>query len=118
MSPSVYISALRLTAAKQALIATDRSIAEIAFDCGFSSQSYFNYKFKAEMGISPLKYRKDMLSRIEINNFCYILYVFTALSASALCFENSFTASASVKPIKRNRIISASPKNIIITDNI
>ncbi len=65
-SPAAYISALRLTAAKQALIATDSSIAEIAFDCGFSSHSYFNYKFKAETGVSPLKYRKDMLSRIEI----------------------------------------------------
>lgn len=65
-SPAAYISALRHTAAKQALIATDSSIAEIAFDCGFSSHSYFNYKFKAETGVSPLKYRKDMLSRIEI----------------------------------------------------
>ena len=65
-SPAEYISALRLTAAKQALIATDSSIADIAFDCGFSSQSYFNYKFKSEVGVSPLKYRKDMLSRIEI----------------------------------------------------
>lgn len=66
ISPAEYISALRLTAAKQALIATDSSIADIAFACGFSSQSYFNYKFKSEVGVSPLKYRKDMLSRIEI----------------------------------------------------
>ena len=66
VSPSAYITTLRLTSAKQALIATDNSIADIAFDCGFSSQSYFNYKFKSEMGVSPLKYRKDMLSRIEI----------------------------------------------------
>ena len=65
-SPAEYISALRLTAAKRALIATDSSIADIAFDCGFSSQSYFNYKFKSDVGVSPLKYRKDMLSRIEI----------------------------------------------------
>ena len=57
---------IRISAAKQLLITKDYSIARIAADCGFSSQSYFNYKFKSEMGVSPLKYRKDMLSRIEI----------------------------------------------------
>lgn len=53
-------------AAKQLLITKDYSIARIAADCGFSSQSYFNYSFKKQTGLSPLKYREKMLSQIDI----------------------------------------------------
>lgn len=53
-------------AAKQLLITKDYSIARIAADCGFYSQSYFNYSFKKQAGLSPLKYRKKMLSQIDI----------------------------------------------------
>ena len=66
ITPSDYILKIRISAAKQLLITKDDSIARIAADCGFSSQSYFNYSFKKQTGLSPLKYRKKMLSQIDI----------------------------------------------------
>lgn len=66
ITPSDYILKIRISAAKQLLITKDDSLARIAADCGFSSQSYFNYSFKKQTGLSPLKYRKKMLSQIDI----------------------------------------------------
>ena len=66
ITPSDYIMKIRISAAKQLLIPKDYSIARTAADCGFSSQSYFNYSFKKQTGLSPLKYRKKMLSQIDI----------------------------------------------------
>lgn len=66
ITPSDYILKIRISAAKQLLITKDDSLAKIAADCGFSSQSYFNYSFKKQTGLSPLKYRKKLLSQIDI----------------------------------------------------
>ena len=49
----------RIIAASQMLNEDDRPLAEIASLCGFSSQNYFSYKFKAHMGESPSHYRKE-----------------------------------------------------------
>lgn len=66
VTPAEYTLQVRLSAAKQLLITADASLAEIAETCGFSSQSYFNYSFKRQTGLSPLKYRKKMRSQIDI----------------------------------------------------
>lgn len=66
ITPSDYVLKIRISAAKQLLITKDDSLARIAADCGFSSQSYFNCSFKKQTGLSPLKYRKKMLSQIDI----------------------------------------------------
>lgn len=52
-SPNQLISSIRLNKAKKILIATDLSIAEIAFKFGFSSPSYFSKCFKKEFNINP-----------------------------------------------------------------
>lgn len=65
-TPSKYVFDCRIAAAKVALVTQSSPISEIANSCGFSSQSYFNYKFKEAVGKSPLQYRKIMLSRKEI----------------------------------------------------
>lgn len=65
ITPAQYTLYTRINAAKQLLITTNETISYIASACGFSSQSYFNYKFKEETGLPPLKYRKKMLSRID-----------------------------------------------------
>lgn len=65
ITPAKYVESVRISNAKHLLLTTNKSVAEIAEKCGFSSQSYFNYKFKEEQGISPLKYRKKMLSRMD-----------------------------------------------------
>lgn len=66
VTPAEYTLQVRVSAAKQLLITTDASLTQIAENCGFSSQSYFNYRFKKQIGLSPLKYRKKMRSQIDI----------------------------------------------------
>jgi AraC-like DNA-binding protein len=53
----------RLDAAQSLLLATDRSIASIAFDCGFGSLSSFYESFEKRFSLSPASFRKAMLSR-------------------------------------------------------
>ena len=60
-TPAQKLLDCRIAAAKMALIAGNRSMAEIAAECGFSSQTYFGYKFKQATGRTPLQYRKRVL---------------------------------------------------------
>ncbi len=52
----------RITAAKTALLGSKVSIADVAAQCGFSSQTYFCYRFKKVTGKTPAQYRREMLS--------------------------------------------------------
>lgn len=65
-TPTQYILDCRITAAKTGLLTGDYSLAELAADCGFSSQSYFCYKFKQVTGESPLQYRKKNLGKLKL----------------------------------------------------
>lgn len=65
-TPADYTLQIRIAAAKQLLLTTDRPLARVAADCGFSSQAYFNYSFKKQTGLSPIRYRKKMLSRLDL----------------------------------------------------
>lgn len=56
---SDYINRLRLDLAINLLENTDLTITEIALQCGYSSCSYFNKRFKEIYQISPSTYRKD-----------------------------------------------------------
>lgn len=56
----------RIGAARRLLLTTDTPIADIAAECGFSSQSHFNDSFKKQTGRSPAQYRKEMLSRVDL----------------------------------------------------
>ena len=47
------------TISKELLQSTNRNIAEIAFETGFSEQSAFNRAFKRWTGYSPLEYRRS-----------------------------------------------------------
>ncbi len=40
------------------LTETNRSVCEIAYDCGFHDSNYFSALFSRHFGISPLKFRK------------------------------------------------------------
>ena len=53
----------RLDAAQSLLLATDASIASIAFDCGFGSLSSFYEAFEKRFSVSPASFRKTMLRR-------------------------------------------------------
>lgn len=52
-----HLIQLRIRAVCQALNKTDRSISEIAADCGYSNLSNFNRQFKKCVGCSPGSYR-------------------------------------------------------------
>ena len=56
-SPLEEISRLRLARAKQLLVQTDKSIAEVAEACGYQTAEYLATRFRKDVGITPLKYR-------------------------------------------------------------
>lgn len=58
-----YIEDQRIKKAVNLIIETDRTITEIAYECGFSSQSYFNYVFKRKMKITPKQYAKEIFEQ-------------------------------------------------------
>ncbi|WP_416221651.1 helix-turn-helix domain-containing protein [Rhodohalobacter sp.] len=37
----------------------NKTISQIAFDCGFNNLSHFSRTYKAEYGMSPSEYRRD-----------------------------------------------------------
>jgi AraC-like DNA-binding protein len=54
----------RLDAAQSMLVATDRSIAGIAFDCGFGSLSSFYAAFESRFATSPAQFRRTLGMRL------------------------------------------------------
>lgn len=53
-----YLENYRVNVAKKYLV-TNKSIEEIAIECGYSSVKYFSECFKKIVGVSPMKYKKD-----------------------------------------------------------
>jgi len=56
---STYLSSVKLQHAVQLLMYSQKSIDEIAIDCGFSSGNYLSNLFKEKYGMRPLAYRKQ-----------------------------------------------------------
>jgi len=54
-----FIRSLRLQKAAQLILKKSATIAEIAYDTGFSTPSYFTESFKKYFGISPTDYQKE-----------------------------------------------------------
>ena len=54
-----YILSYRINKAFNEIINTDKSLAEISYDVGFNSQSYFSKKFLEIKNISPKEVRKE-----------------------------------------------------------
>lgn len=59
MSPISFLNHHRLEVSRDMLRSTGKSIADIALECGFSDQSYYNRMFKQEYACTPLEYRKS-----------------------------------------------------------
>lgn len=57
-TPIDFLNQCRLEAAAGLLRSTNRPISDIAYDCGFFQQSYFNRIFRREYGCTPASYRK------------------------------------------------------------
>lgn len=52
-----YVVNYRLTLAREILLDSDKSIAEVAFECGYSYPSHFCTAFKRHFGVPPSKIR-------------------------------------------------------------
>ena len=57
MTPINYIRMFRLIKAQEQILHTNKTISEIAYDCGFPETSYFNRCFKKQYKQTPLQYR-------------------------------------------------------------
>ena len=62
-SPSAYLQTVRLNAAKELLLSTDYSIAQIAYQVGYSDPLYFSRLFASREGLSPSDYRKHSVKK-------------------------------------------------------
>jgi AraC-like DNA-binding protein len=60
-----YLNDLRLGIASRYLIDTNKTIAEISFECGFNNLSNFNRIFKKRKGSTPKEFR-DNYSKMRI----------------------------------------------------
>src|SRR5262245_24515707 len=60
-TPSEYLKVCRLKAARRLLSSSalaDRSITEIAFECGFTNSAHFSTEFRKRFGESPRHFRR------------------------------------------------------------
>lgn len=58
-SPMKYITALRLSKARELLQSTDLPVGTICTQCGYTSVHYFDRVFKKEFGLQPLQFRRQ-----------------------------------------------------------
>jgi AraC-like DNA-binding protein len=57
-TPALYVQQARARQAAQLLALTDRTIEQIATDCGFPNRYYFTRVFQKHLGCGPAEYRK------------------------------------------------------------
>jgi len=56
--PHQYLIQLRISRARELLAGSDLSLAKIALETGFKSQSHFTYAFKRALRVTPREYRR------------------------------------------------------------
>lgn len=65
MTVREYVEEQRIKKAVNILVTTDKTLTSVAYECGFSSQSYFSYAFKRKMKLTPREYVKQVFSRYQ-----------------------------------------------------
>ncbi len=60
MSPSQYLSRVRLNAASRLLKDTELTVSEVAVEVGFADHSAFTRAFRGAMGMTPSAYRESL----------------------------------------------------------
>lgn len=63
LTPYQFVRETRIRKAMDLLQRTDQSLADIAYDCGFSSQSHLTTVFKARFGVPPGQWRRLRTTR-------------------------------------------------------
>lgn len=64
-TPQQYLTEARINHAKLLLVQTDNPLSEIAYECGFSSQSHFSLQFKKSTFSTPGQYRQRNIERYQ-----------------------------------------------------
>lgn len=62
-----YVNQLRMQAAVEDILYTDKNMTAIALDNGFSSSSTFSREFRNLYQMSPVEYKKSILNREELS---------------------------------------------------
>lgn len=62
-SPYAYVLGIRLERAADLLLSSELSVAEVAYDAGFTDPLYFSRRFRKRYGASPEKFRKERTER-------------------------------------------------------
>lgn len=62
LSPYNFIMKLRIERASELLLASDKSLAEIAFNCGLADQAHFSRLFRRFVGTTPSRWRRERLT--------------------------------------------------------
>ena len=60
-----YVEEQRIKKAIDLLISTDKTLTQIAYECGFSSQSHFSCVFKKKMQLPPREYAREYHLKYE-----------------------------------------------------
>ena len=58
VTPNLYLNTLRSEKAIEYLMTTEKTVSDIGFDLGFSSQASFTRFFASNVGIPPSDYRR------------------------------------------------------------
>ena len=66
-TPHHYISFKKLLKAKE-LLSSDKEIVEVCYESGFSDCEYFITVFKKAFGVTPYRYKKSELKKLEKEN--------------------------------------------------
>ena len=65
VTPANRVLGYRISAAKAGLVEGTLPLEELAAQCGFSSQTYFCYRFRMVTGQTPARYREGKLKRMR-----------------------------------------------------
>ena len=67
LSPIAFLTNVRITHAKKLfeIYSSSISVSQVAEKCGFDDLIYFSKRFKQAVGVSPDRYRKEMLKTVE-----------------------------------------------------
>jgi AraC family transcriptional regulator len=59
LAPHAWLMRRRIERAQSLLASTGAPLAEVAYSCGFSSQSHFTSAFRSRVGVTPGAYRRS-----------------------------------------------------------
>lgn len=60
-----FVEEQRIKRAANMIVSTDSTLTRIAYECGFSSQSYFSYAFKRRMKLTPREYARSVFEKYD-----------------------------------------------------